>query len=118
MSVIGPSSPNGVMEATMQSAGTQSRLRPRRSKPATGVLRVGEITTTSRSLARALSNGRASTRPTSRLIPRLLAWYDANTALSAASASPTNGGRFRMASPSGGSTLTTSHPRSARSFVQ
>ena len=38
MSAIGPSSPNGVMEATMQSVGTQSRLRGTRSKPATGVL--------------------------------------------------------------------------------
>ena len=119
MSAIGPSRPNGVMDATMQSAVAQSTRWRARSKPATGVLGVGEITTTSRSWARTFSKDCASARPTSRVIPRLLAWYDANTALSvSAVALPTNGGLFRIASPPGGSTFRTSHPRSARSFVQ
>ena len=61
----------------------------------------------------------ASSRETSSVTPRLLAWYDANTALVADSPSPTTSGGSRlMGSPPGGSTLITSAPRSAKSFVQ
>src|SRR5438309_1170764 len=105
----GPSWPKGVIETTIVSRTSSSSPSPR-SLPG------GKDSTTMRAVATSRVNrARPSDDARSQVTPRLFTFAASHgMERSLFSTSPTNGGCTRSASPPGGSTFTTSAPRSAR----
>jgi len=115
---IGPTSPNGVMEATMAPGAAHCTFPVSRSNPRTGVRSVGEATMMSAAAPKASSTIRASPRETFQCDAALVCVVRGEHGARCISPlRPIRGSRLIGSAP-GGSTLITSAPRSARSFVQ